>query len=101
MWVHNPCKAQKGGGGGEPRWCNKIGEHGRRKGGGEGVLVVRKRGERHSIFQSVMEIFGLVVSNLLEYSHHEFKLVFGHNDRGREVGFLPFGLGATLGMARP
>jgi hypothetical protein len=48
-----------------------------------------------------MKILCLVMSNLFEYGHHEFELVFGHDGGGREVGFLSFGLGATLGMTRP
>ena len=48
-----------------------------------------------------MEIFGLVVGDFFEYSHHEFELVLGHGNGGREVGFFPFGLGATLEVARP
>jgi hypothetical protein len=86
-------------GGREPRRCDKIGKHGWGKWGREGVLVIHERGEGHPIFQSVMEIFSLVVSNLLEYGHHQFELVLGHRNWGRKVWLLPLGFGTTLGVA--
>lgn len=98
MREHNPPKTQKMGGGREPRRCDKIGKHGWGKWSREGVLVIRKWGEGHPVFQSVMEIFGLVVSDLLEYGHHQFKLVLGHRNRGRKVGLLSLGFGTTLGV---
>ena len=70
------------GGGGEPGWCDENGEHGRRKWSGEGFLVIRKRGERHPIFQSVMQILGLVVGDLFKHSHHELEFVLGHGSGG-------------------
>lgn len=81
MGVHDPRKTYKVSGGREPRGCDKIGKHGRRKRGGKGVLVIRKWGEGHPSLQSVVEIFGLVVSGLFEYGHHELELVLGHDDR--------------------
>ena len=89
------------GGGGEPRRSDKIGEHGWRKGSGEGVLVIRKRGERHSILQSVMEIFRLIMSNFFEYGHHEFELVLRHDNGGRKVWLFSLSFGAALGVTRP
>ena len=68
--------------GGEPGWCDENGEHGRRKWSGEGFLVIRKRGERHPIFQSVMQILGLVVGDLFKHSHHELEFILGHGNGG-------------------
>jgi len=82
MGVNDPREPEKVSGGGEPRRCDKIGEHGRRKRSGEGVLVICKWGERHSVFQSVMEVFGLIVGDLFEHSHHEFELILGHDNGG-------------------
>ena len=101
MGVHDPRKAQKGSGGGEPRWRDKIGEHVRGKGGGEGVLIIYKRREGHPIFQGVVQVLGLVMSNLFEDGHNELELVFRHDNRSREVGLLSLGLGTTLGVTGP
>ena len=45
-----------------------------------------------------MEILCLV---LFEHGHHEFELVLGHDDGGREVGFFSLSLGTALRVTGP
>jgi hypothetical protein len=74
MYLHYPRKAWKIRRGGEPRRCDRIGECGQRNRSGEGVLIIRKRRDRLSIFQSMMETFGFFMSHLFESRIHPHRL---------------------------